>query len=101
MHELGHSNALTHGGYSFPNSGSGDYRPAVESNCKANFQSVMNYTFQLQFAPLQFLTGYDASNNPLLLDVVDYSVQSLDNLVESTADVANFFSSTPFNFVTG
>ncbi len=27
MHELGHSNALTHGGYSFPNSGSGDYRP--------------------------------------------------------------------------
>src|SRR6266446_4221369 len=102
MHELGHSNALTHGGYSFPNSGSGDYRPVVESNCKANFQSVMSYTFQLQFAPLQFLTGYDASNNPLLLDVVDYSEQSLDNLVESKAGVANVFtSSTPFYFETG
>src|SRR5260370_6556756 len=61
----------------------------------------MNYTFQLQFAPLQFLTGYDASNNPLLLDVVDYSEQSLDNLVESTAGVANVFSSTPFYFETG
>src|SRR5260370_7418456 len=60
----------------------------------------MNYTFQLQFAPLQFLTGYDASNNPVLLDVVDYSEQSLDNLVESTAGVANVFSSTPFYFET-
>jgi len=101
MHELGHSNALTHGGYSFPNSGSGDYRPAVESNCKANFQSVMNYTFQLQFAPLQFLTGYDASNNPLLLDVVDYSEQPLDTLNESAVGVANVFTADPFYFFTG
>jgi Bacterial Ig-like domain (group 3) len=99
-HELGHTNALAHGGFSFPNAGTNDYTPAVESNCKANFQSVMSYTFQLQFAPLQYLTGYDASNNPLLLDVVDYSEQSLDTLNENSAGVANVFTSTPFYFYT-
>ena len=52
MHETGHSNALTHGGFSLPNAASGDYRPAVESNCKPNFQSVMSYTRQFDLLQL-------------------------------------------------
>lgn len=45
MHELGHSLGLTHGGlyYDQPNS----YVPTIEANCKPNYQSVMNYLFQV------------------------------------------------------
>jgi hypothetical protein len=65
-HELGHSNGLTHGGfyYDIPNS----YVATFEPNCKPNYQSVMNYQFQVD-----------------LLDngVLDYSEQQLSALNES------------------
>ena len=67
MHELGHSNGLTHGGFYYdkPNS----YLPTVEPNCKPNYQSVMSYQFQVD-----------------LLDdgVLDYSEQGLSPLNESS-----------------
>jgi hypothetical protein len=67
MHELGHSNGLTHGGfyYDTPNS----YVPTVEPNCKPNYQSVMSYSFQVD-----------------LLDngVLDYSEQALSSLNENS-----------------
>jgi hypothetical protein len=44
-HELGHSVALTHGGYYYDQQGT--YIPTVEANCKPNYQSVMNYLFQV------------------------------------------------------
>jgi len=104
MHETGHSNGLTHGGFFFaapqapPNAAKGDYTPAIENNCKPNFQREMSYT--RQFDLLQYLTGYDANNNPIVSDVVDYSEESLDNLLESTASPAKVFTSNPFYFYT-
>jgi hypothetical protein len=45
LHELGHSLGLTHGGFYYDIPGS--YIPTVEANCKPNYQSVMNYLFQV------------------------------------------------------
>jgi hypothetical protein len=66
MHELGHSNGLTHGGfyYDTPNT----YIPTPEPNCKPNYQSVMNYQFQV-----------DLLDNGAL----DYSEQQLSTLNEN------------------
>ncbi|HXU21817.1 MAG TPA: hypothetical protein VN788_14640 [Verrucomicrobiae bacterium] len=65
MHELGHSLGLTHGGIYYDTQGT--YIPTIESNCKANYQSVMSYLFQVD-----------------LLDngVLDYSEQGLTSLNE-------------------
>ena len=67
MHEVGHSNGLTHGGYYYDTPG--NYVATLEPNCKPNYQSVMNYQFQVD-----------------LLDngVLDYSEQQLTALNEST-----------------
>jgi hypothetical protein len=67
MHELGHSLGLTHGGlYRTPVAGG--YSFSFEPNCKSNFQSVMNYMFQVD----------------LLDGVLDYSEQNLPTLDEGT-----------------
>jgi hypothetical protein len=66
MHEVGHSIGLTHGGlYSDPVSGG--YAFTFEANCKSNFQSVMNYMFQVDL-----LDGH-----------LDYSEQDQNTLDES------------------
>ena len=61
-HELGHTLGLKHGG-------------ADNANCKPNFQSVMNYLFQVRGLP-----GYDG------LAHVDYSGQLLQGLIEENLD---------------
>jgi hypothetical protein len=70
MHELGHSLGLTHGGIYYDAPGS--YVPTIEPNCKANYQSVMSYLFQVD-----------------LLDngVLDYSEQGLRSLNENSLPV--------------
>jgi hypothetical protein len=68
MHELGHSLALTHGGSFFDTPGS--YVATVEPNCKPNYQSVMNYMFQVD------LLGPAG--------VLDFSSQQLDTLDENS-----------------
>jgi hypothetical protein len=45
FHELGHTLGLSHGGLYFDTPGS--YIPTFEANCKPNYQSSMNYLFQL------------------------------------------------------
>jgi hypothetical protein len=69
MHELGHSLGLTHGGIYYDGPG---YIPTIEPNCKANYQSVMSYLFQVD-----------------LLDsgVLDYSEQGLKSLNENSLPV--------------
>jgi len=71
MHELGHTLSLPHGGAYTDVPGS--YVLNFEPNCKPNYQSVMNYLFQVDL--LQ-----DASGNQIL----DYSEQNLDALNESS-----------------
>jgi len=45
LHELGHTLGLSHGGLYFDTPGT--YIPTFEGNCKPNYQSSMNYLFQL------------------------------------------------------
>ncbi|MGD1107272.1 MAG: PASTA domain-containing protein, partial [Terracidiphilus sp.] len=46
FHEIGHTLGLTHGGLYYDGP-SGSYFPTFDVNCKPNYQSVMNYLFQL------------------------------------------------------
>ena len=69
MHELGHANGLTHGGFERASLGNGNYSFTFEPNCKPNHQSVMNYMFQVD----------------LLDGVLDFSDQVLPLLDESGA----------------
>jgi hypothetical protein len=68
MHELGHSLSLTHGGL-YRTLVAGGYSFSVEPNCKSNFQSVMNYLFQVD----------------LLDGALDYSNQDLTTINEGAA----------------
>ena len=84
MHELGHTLALTHGGLYFDTPGSSV--GTIGPNCKPNFQSVMNYLFQVD------LLG---PNN-----VLDYSSQELTPLDESSASPSNVLASALFGTTT-
>jgi hypothetical protein len=69
FHEIGHTIGLTHGGLYYDTSG--NYVPTFEANCKPNYQSSMNYLFQLDgVGPNQ---------------AVAYSNQTLTTLDEDTA----------------
>ena len=46
FHELGHTLGLSHGGLYYQG-GTGSYVPTFDVNCKPNYQSSMNYLFQL------------------------------------------------------
>ncbi len=46
FHEIGHTLGLSHGGLYYDGP-SGSYLPTFDVNCKPNYQSVMNYLFQL------------------------------------------------------
>jgi sugar lactone lactonase YvrE len=45
FHEIGHTLGLSHGGLYYDTPGS--YIPTFDVNCKPNYQSIMNYLFQL------------------------------------------------------
>ncbi len=72
MHEIGHSLGLTHGG-SYADTG-GSYALTFEANCKPNYQSVMNYMFQV-----------DLLTDPVSLtdSVLDFSNEALPLLNEN------------------
>lgn len=71
MHELGHTLGLTHGGL-FRAPVTGGYSFSFEPNCKSNFQSVMNYLFQVD----------------LLDGALDYSEESLPTLNEGAGSAS-------------
>ena len=81
MHELGHTFALTHGGFYFDNLANNDYTPTIEANCKPNFQSVMNYLFQV-----------DLLDNGAL----DYSEEQLVALDENVKTSSSPFPNSHF-----
>ena len=68
MHEIGHSLGLTHGGSYADTANS--YALTFEANCKPNYQSVMNYMFQVDLLadPVSLTDSIlDYSNEPLPL----------------------------------
>jgi sugar lactone lactonase YvrE/uncharacterized protein (DUF2345 family) len=69
FHEIGHTLGLSHGGlyYDTPSS----YVPTFEANCKPNYQSIMNYLFQLD--------GVGPNQS------IAFSNQTLNTLNETTA----------------
>ena len=75
MHELGHNFGLRHGGV-LPSG-------RLEANCKPNYQSIMNYLFQVRGL-------WDNEGVP----VIDYSRQLLPTLNESTLVETAGFSAT-------
>jgi hypothetical protein len=78
MHELGHNFGLRHGGVV----ASGTEEP----NCKPNYQSVMNYLFQVR--GLVTTQGVPA---------IDYSRQELPNLLESSlSEPVGLGAATPY-----
>ena len=83
MHELGHAFGLAHGGL-FRTPVTGGYAFSFEPNCKPNYQSVMNYMFQVD----------------LLDGVLDYSEQGLNSVNESAASPANVLGN-PIHPTTG
>lgn len=76
MHELGHNFGLRHGGVL----ASG----MLEANCKPNYQSIMNYLFQVRGL-------WNAQGMPL----IDYSRQQLPALSESALIETSGFGATP------
>ena len=78
MHEVGHTFGLAHGGFYLNTPGS--FATTNGINCKSNFQSVMNYLFQIRG-----LTG----------GAVDYSDRILDPLNEANFNEANGLGSVP------
>ncbi len=85
MHELGHSIGLPHGGaYYSP----GSFVATYEPNCKPNYQSVMNYNFQVDLLDM-------IVNGKIVGGFLDYSGQVLDPLNESKLGTNNVISLTP------
>jgi hypothetical protein len=78
MHELGHNFGLRHGGVLASGT--------IEANCKPNYQSIMNYLFQVRGL-------WNSQGMP----VIDYSRQLLPTLSESAlVEAAGFGASAAY-----
>jgi hypothetical protein len=93
FHELGHTIGLGHGGiYYTP----GNYVPTFEANCKPNYQSIMNYLFQLDgVGP----SGAVAFSNQTLTTLAQSSLGSITQLVDTGAPGAPASFSTSIWYV--
>ena len=84
FHEIGHTLGLSHGGLYY-DGGSGSYIPTFDVNCKPNYQSVMNYLFQLDGV------GPNAA--------VAYSNQTLTQLSDASLSMETQLTDTDPGFV--
>jgi len=77
FHELGHTIGLGHGGLYYD---SGNFVPTFEANCKPNYQSIMNYLFQLDgVGPSSAI----AFSNQTLTPLTKSSLGSVSQLIDS------------------
>jgi len=90
FHELGHTIGLGHGGIYYDQ---GNYVPTFEANCKPNYQSIMNYLFQLDGVGA---SGAIAFSNQTLTTLTQSSLGSVGQLVDTgvPGTAATFPSST-------
>ena len=85
FHEIGHTLGLSHGGLYYDTPGS--YIPTFDGNCKPNYQSVMNYLFQLDLlGPNQTV----AFSNQTLATLNENSAGSVTQLTDSSGNAATF-----------
>jgi sugar lactone lactonase YvrE len=84
-HEIGHTLSLTHGGLYYDTSGS--YIPTFEANCKPNYQSVMNYLFQLDLLGPNKAVAY---SNQTLIPLNENTVSGVLQLTDLSNNAATF-----------
>ncbi|WP_348262908.1 choice-of-anchor D domain-containing protein [Telmatobacter sp. DSM 110680] len=86
FHEIGHTLGLSHGGLYYDGA-IGNYVPTFEANCKPNYQSVMNYLFQLDLVgPSQAV----AFSNQTLTTLNESSAGSISQLTDVSSAAATF-----------
>ena len=79
FHEIGHTLGLTHGGLYYQTPGS--YIPTFDVNCKPNYQSVMNYLFQLDGVGPNAAVAY---SNQTLATLSESSLGSVTDLTDTS-----------------
>ncbi len=94
FHEIGHTLSLPHGGLYYDASPS--YVPTFEANCKPNYQSVMNYLFQLDGVGPNAAVAY---SNQTLETLSEPSLGSVTNLLDIYNNPATFSTSTWYTSV--
>ncbi len=85
FHEIGHTLGLGHGGLYYDTPGS--YVPTFDANCKPNYQSVMNYLFQLDLLGTNHTLAY---SNQTLNAVNENSAGSIASLTDASGNAATF-----------
>ena len=85
FHEIGHTLGLSHGGlyYDTPNS----YIPTFDANCKPNYQSVMNYLFQLDLLGPSQTVAY---SNQTLASINENTAGAVTQLTDGSGNAATF-----------
>ena len=77
FHEIGHTLGLTHGGLYYDSLPS--YVPTFEANCKPNYQSSMNYLFQLDGVGPNAAVAF---SNQTLTTILDASLASVTQFTD-------------------
>jgi sugar lactone lactonase YvrE len=85
FHELGHTLGLNHGGRYYDGA-SGSYVPTYEANCKPNYQSTMNYLFQLDGVGPNGAISY---SNQTLTELFENSLAQVTQLYDTDAGFLN------------
>jgi sugar lactone lactonase YvrE/uncharacterized protein (DUF2345 family) len=99
FHEIGHTLGLPHGGLYYDKAPS--YVPTFEANCKPNYQSSMNYLFQLDgvgpnsaIAYSNQQLDYEPQSGPPAIALSQGSVGSAYELTDPSGAPATFSTST-------
>jgi sugar lactone lactonase YvrE len=90
FHEIGHTLGLSHGGLYY-NGGPGSYIPTFDVNCKPNYQSSMNYLFQLDGVGPNAAVAY---SNQTLETLSEASLSQVNSLLDINSIPATFSTSS-------
>ena len=90
FHEIGHTLGLGHGGLYY-NGGTGNYVPTFDVNCKPNYQSSMNYLFQLDGVGPNAAVAY---SNQTLESLTEASLSGVASLLDINNNPATFSTSS-------